>query len=289
MAEDPASSASFYSRVLGWRTEPWGADSSYTIFNATRGPVAGVSALPAELRSQGVRAHWMSFIGADDVDGSLAARPRSSAARCSIRRPTSPAGGPLRRRHRPAGRQLCHLQAAAGRGPRPTRRAAARGNRLARTHDQRSRGGVEVLPGAVRLAADHQAGHGSHWFLLDFRHRRRADGRHIQVADAGGRLAGLYLGGRRRQDRRRDHTGGRPRLQWPDGCPGRRPHRAARRPVRRHVCGALDEEGGRRTPGREHAVGGQAGPETGRAEARGGKTGHPGGRSNSGSAKTRGP
>ena len=64
-ADNAASSAAFYSKLLGWRTEPWGVDSSYTIFSAARGPVAGVS--------QGTPGHWTSFIGADDVDASVAA------------------------------------------------------------------------------------------------------------------------------------------------------------------------------------------------------------------------
>jgi uncharacterized protein len=64
MAEDAAASAAFYSKLLGWRTEPWGVDDSYTIFSGARGPVAGVS--------QGTPGHWTSFIGADDVDASVA-------------------------------------------------------------------------------------------------------------------------------------------------------------------------------------------------------------------------
>jgi len=66
-AEDPSAAASFYSKVLGWRAEAWPADSSYTIFNAARGGVAGVS------RGQGGRGGWMAYIGADDVDASVAA------------------------------------------------------------------------------------------------------------------------------------------------------------------------------------------------------------------------
>ena len=71
MAENASSAAAFYSKLLGWRTEPWGVDSSYTIFSAARGPVAGVS--------QGTPGHWTSFIGADDVDASVAAAEKLGA------------------------------------------------------------------------------------------------------------------------------------------------------------------------------------------------------------------
>src|ERR1700691_3721387 len=43
-ADDTSSAAAFYSKVLGWHTQAFAADSSYTVFNAARGGVAGASA-----------------------------------------------------------------------------------------------------------------------------------------------------------------------------------------------------------------------------------------------------
>ena len=77
-AEDAGRAAAFYSKLLGWRTESWEVDSSYTIFSGARGPVAGVS--------QGTPGHWMSFIGADDVDASVAAAEKLGA---KVQRPAA--------------------------------------------------------------------------------------------------------------------------------------------------------------------------------------------------------
>jgi len=86
MTENPAGAAEFYNKVVGWRTEPWAGDSSYTIFAAKSGPVAGMSQLTDALREQGVRGHWLVFIGADDVDATVASAEKLGA---KILRPAS--------------------------------------------------------------------------------------------------------------------------------------------------------------------------------------------------------
>jgi predicted enzyme related to lactoylglutathione lyase len=79
MTEDPAGATAFYSKVLGWRTEPWAVDPTYTIFAAKSGPVAGMSRLTDALREQGVQGHWLGFIGADDVDAMVASAEKLGA------------------------------------------------------------------------------------------------------------------------------------------------------------------------------------------------------------------
>ena len=79
MTEDPAGASAFYSKVVGWRTEPWAADPTYTIFAAKSGPVAGMSRLTDALREQGVQGHWLGFIGADDVDAMVASAEKLGA------------------------------------------------------------------------------------------------------------------------------------------------------------------------------------------------------------------
>src|ERR1035441_11105377 len=69
MTEDPAGATAFYSKVVGWRTEPWAADPTYTIFAAKSGPVAGMSRLTDALREQGVQGHWLGVLGAGPRGG----------------------------------------------------------------------------------------------------------------------------------------------------------------------------------------------------------------------------
>jgi len=71
MTVDPAAAGKFYGGVVGWKSEPWSADPSYTLFSASTGPVAGMSALPEANRAQGARGNWMTFIGSDDVDATV--------------------------------------------------------------------------------------------------------------------------------------------------------------------------------------------------------------------------
>src|SRR5580658_9056053 len=71
-AEDPSAASAFYSKVLGWHTQAFAADSSYTVFNAARGGVAGASAP----RAPGARNGWLTYIGSDDVDASVATAER---------------------------------------------------------------------------------------------------------------------------------------------------------------------------------------------------------------------
>src|ERR1035441_11098262 len=68
MTEDPAGATAFYAKVVGWRTEPWAADPTYTIFAAKSGPVAGMSRLTDALREQGVQGHWLGVLRAADVE-----------------------------------------------------------------------------------------------------------------------------------------------------------------------------------------------------------------------------
>ena len=71
MTVDPATAGPFYTKVTGWKSEPWASQPSYTIFSAPSGPVAGMSPLPEANRAQGARGAWMTFIGAEDVDAAV--------------------------------------------------------------------------------------------------------------------------------------------------------------------------------------------------------------------------
>src|SRR5579859_848631 len=64
---DRAAAEAFYTKIAGWRGEPWAVNPAYTQFTGKGGtPVAGVAPLP-----EGARPGWMSFIGTDDVDATV--------------------------------------------------------------------------------------------------------------------------------------------------------------------------------------------------------------------------
>ena len=45
---DPGAASAFYSRVLGWKAQPWEKDPTYTVWMASKGPAGGAMKLPAD-------------------------------------------------------------------------------------------------------------------------------------------------------------------------------------------------------------------------------------------------
>jgi predicted enzyme related to lactoylglutathione lyase len=79
MTGDTAAAGSFYPRVLGWRSQNSPHSSAYTMFATGSGPIAGMMRLSDELRQKGVPPHWLPYIGADDVDATVASAERFGA------------------------------------------------------------------------------------------------------------------------------------------------------------------------------------------------------------------
>lgn len=73
MTADTAASTAFYPKLLGWKSEPSVANPDYTMFSASRGPVAGMMLLPEGVRQMGGRPQWLTYLGADDVEATLSA------------------------------------------------------------------------------------------------------------------------------------------------------------------------------------------------------------------------
>ncbi|HXI20112.1 MAG TPA: VOC family protein [Gemmatimonadales bacterium] len=74
MASDPQAALDFYTRVVGWKTQPWEHDPGYTLLVGSRGPVAGVTGMPRDPTAPGAaeaRPGWLSFIGTEDVDATV--------------------------------------------------------------------------------------------------------------------------------------------------------------------------------------------------------------------------
>jgi hypothetical protein len=77
LCTDPAAVTAFYGRVLGWRAQPAASDPSYMTFASRSGPVAGAMAPGAEQKD--THSHWLAYIGAEDVDATLATAVRLGA------------------------------------------------------------------------------------------------------------------------------------------------------------------------------------------------------------------
>jgi predicted enzyme related to lactoylglutathione lyase len=86
MTVDPAAAGPFYTKVVGWKSEPWASEPTYTIFSGSAGPAAGMSPLPEVNRAQGARGAWMTFIGAEDVDAAVSQAEKLGA---KVLRPAS--------------------------------------------------------------------------------------------------------------------------------------------------------------------------------------------------------
>lgn len=62
----PDGAIEFYSKIAGWGTEMWG--ESYTMWTNQGAPIGGVVNLPEEVQAAGMPPHWISYIGAPEVD-----------------------------------------------------------------------------------------------------------------------------------------------------------------------------------------------------------------------------
>ena len=76
MTEDTASAATFYSKVVGWHTQPSAVDPSYTQFGVGSNYYAGMMKLPDEARASGAKPQWLPYIGAADLEATVAAAER---------------------------------------------------------------------------------------------------------------------------------------------------------------------------------------------------------------------
>lgn len=64
MTGDPQGAQAFYTKVVGWGTQPWDGPMPYTMWTAPVGPVGGVMQLPPQEH----QAHWLAYITTPDCD-----------------------------------------------------------------------------------------------------------------------------------------------------------------------------------------------------------------------------
>ncbi len=65
MTPDAGAAHGFYTRVLGWKTQPWEQDPSYTMFAAASGPLGGTWPLETG------QPRWIAYIGTDDIEATV--------------------------------------------------------------------------------------------------------------------------------------------------------------------------------------------------------------------------
>jgi hypothetical protein len=72
LTTDTPRSIAFYGEVVGWKTQPFGDDGSYTMWVSEQGPLGGVMALPPEARQMGAPPSWIGHVQVADVDATAA-------------------------------------------------------------------------------------------------------------------------------------------------------------------------------------------------------------------------
>lgn len=61
----------FYSQVVGWGTQPYDNDPSYTMWTSGGTALGGLMLLPQEARRMGAPPSWMGYISTPDVDATV--------------------------------------------------------------------------------------------------------------------------------------------------------------------------------------------------------------------------
>ena len=82
MTTDPKSAAGFYTKVVGWKTQAWDQNPSYTMFTAKGRPMAGLMAAP----EPDTPLMWLVYVGTPNVDE--AARQAESLGGKVLKKPT---------------------------------------------------------------------------------------------------------------------------------------------------------------------------------------------------------
>ena len=75
MTPDAAAAHAFYSKAIGWKSQPWEEDPSYVMFAANRGLVGASTAL-----ENGDAPHWLPYIGTGDIEQTIAAATDKGAS-----------------------------------------------------------------------------------------------------------------------------------------------------------------------------------------------------------------
>lgn len=65
---DPKAAEGYYTKVVGWGTQPFEGEEPYTMWTNAAGPQGGVMELAEMARQHGVPPHWLTYVSVEDVD-----------------------------------------------------------------------------------------------------------------------------------------------------------------------------------------------------------------------------
>src|SRR5436309_9914215 len=69
MTTNTKSAADFFTKIVGWKTQAFDQNPSYTMFvGKDRRPMAGLMALPDDAKTMGTPPQWVTYIGTPNVD-----------------------------------------------------------------------------------------------------------------------------------------------------------------------------------------------------------------------------
>lgn len=81
MTTDVAAAEAFYSKVVGWTSQPFEASGiDYIVFSAGERAVAGLMLLPEEAKAMGTPPCWLGYIHTRDVDAATASLRKAGGA-----------------------------------------------------------------------------------------------------------------------------------------------------------------------------------------------------------------
>jgi predicted enzyme related to lactoylglutathione lyase len=79
MTRDVPGARNFYSMLAGWKPKAWPLDPNYTVNHSEHGPQSGFLEIPADMPAE-MPAHWVTYIGTRDVDGTASAAVRAGGS-----------------------------------------------------------------------------------------------------------------------------------------------------------------------------------------------------------------
>ncbi|MDX2090228.1 MAG: VOC family protein [Kofleriaceae bacterium] len=72
LTTDVQGAIAFYTDVVGWKTQPFGEGSDYTMWVGDQGPLGGLSLLPEQAKKMGAPTYWQANVVVTDVDAAVA-------------------------------------------------------------------------------------------------------------------------------------------------------------------------------------------------------------------------
>jgi predicted enzyme related to lactoylglutathione lyase len=79
MTRDVPGAKKFYSKLMGWKLQPWPLDPAYTVCHADSRPVAGIMQISPDMPAE-AQSNWLQYIGTRDVDGTADAAVRAGGS-----------------------------------------------------------------------------------------------------------------------------------------------------------------------------------------------------------------